>query len=1826
MKSVLIGVGGSGQHVVHAYLRMLDLANVAPETIPHVYIIDADAQLGQGKTDRSALAAQIGGLHARLVSPQSPENKAHFLVIRPFFQTDAESQPGRANEYFEVDKCPKYLADIFLTDDTSDGTHAGANDRSVDLAQGMMANAKIGSAAFAYKIMRSQSDPTGKLRAINFGVRSDDAQRKFDLFTDVGGARVAVVGSSFGGTGSGVIPALVRYLATLSGTNSPLMVRAFMTLPWFEIEPGGKSAAVTRHSVNPMSRNAALGLRTYLKELDSGLSRVNYVIAQFPAPDTVVREDNGNYNQGETPHVFNIALATSVRQFLGSTGGEDLGALAGDANKRKLYGMLTSSRAELEGKFDAQISPHLRFKCDKDENRPLADIVKDAELLALALEKAAEFIAPGKAQFRIEGADRHEQPLMLQDLCKDISRRENIPLSKSFFGKETVSDKVYLELSKALVAYSTTIRNSLLWLDAHRAENNRPHGIVFPPFTHLFSYAADSGSNSYQIVPASEDDLKKRWGMYDIQEVFSAQKNTVLGNATPRVAMAFNLFLNVFYQKQNIISRLSALLQAQPGASIFEVAARMFADTIIAEVRKAREKHARVIKDAEDETPAKDPLPGQQVFIRGISLQQYTPENTRLCSINKAELESDWGDRDTDSHQTLLSDHHPVSLRQLDPYLGITDSGAGRGFAALAEYADGRRIFPEPALRGIPNIVAPLLLQQWRLERRAAATVSKNPVSLDGVAKEIRSTEYGLYLHAARVVEAAFWMIFTGDKRLTLKVLNREAERAIEQSGFANLINQELRKIRPLHGAAANLLPTTVLVLSEPNAGTHQSPKETVVFVADSVCGWYLASNAAARKFFAQIIPELPSVKYGQGILESGWRGVNGVPTLDPDSYEGNLLYAFVEHWQTELKNEKWHNTLWAEPLRALCAELHSQVTYRNRGDSLPLALNAIGLLTFKTNTDKFADIQIKSPAILSIRDSLFIDNPVYFFSGDETKQDFIWTGLWPLKGSAWEYVNPPKPNSQPPVRVQLVKPSRSDLHERSAWKVQSIVMDLKGLGEYVVKSPFGEKPIPGSSENMELLEWAAAIWPHFQAPGWCHYLASGWWHTGYSVQLEDFDGLGNAFQIKPSEMELVFYGELFGTSATQFGEIGRANWGLPTKLRGVPRAFELCAKGRVLGSMPIHLAELPEKHGEAHACDVGLDFGTTNTCLAIKQGSRVAPVHLPLLPGEGLHSANGMSLPFLTVLITPKQKYTSEDVAQREFKTPRYPNFYFQTFNKFSQLGKAVSIPSELLNLKNSSFPGQSSYLDENTERFEKLFGIDLALHKRPDHHKQAIVSPHFTPLPPALGGLDGDMDALRFVDFLSNGLFGNFKWPDASTHGRTDGHYGFRTVYLEQVILAAAATLRWLRITDINRFVATYPGAFPESYKKSYSDHLSKITHYVFDKAGIQLKKSVALKSETLAALASADLSSKDITLTIDMGGGTTDVGVIVPSATRGQHKPIFSYMSSIMYAGNNLLQALLKSPIMGDILNPKNANAGKVSETPKPTADGLKTSFLRYKIRNGNEAEFNKPEFGHVTLAFFEGLFEYVFSLLSAVSKMPEFPQGKKINIYLFGNGFNLTKVFLGNPIEVVFDQIKEQAVLCGLLSKVTAENIAIRFDDDHSDKKQRRDPKLSLIQGALDLVPDVGEDQFHQLPYRDQVLLEVEKMGHGRVAVWYPCIEQLDAKGGVVKQFDAVTLGTAEDREKILKDRDFIQSLDLNLELVQQSFPLTSKYWKNTNVSVNTIFNSAPKLSYGAIGQYYLEGNPSRPESSFPALVLGALAEKTASIPEADNPAFVDDARY
>ena len=81
-RHVLIGVGGSGQHVVLAYLRLLALTQPSADAVPHLFVLDADASKARGGGKRSRLIDDIFDLHRELTMGQA--TPPDFGLIKPY--------------------------------------------------------------------------------------------------------------------------------------------------------------------------------------------------------------------------------------------------------------------------------------------------------------------------------------------------------------------------------------------------------------------------------------------------------------------------------------------------------------------------------------------------------------------------------------------------------------------------------------------------------------------------------------------------------------------------------------------------------------------------------------------------------------------------------------------------------------------------------------------------------------------------------------------------------------------------------------------------------------------------------------------------------------------------------------------------------------------------------------------------------------------------------------------------------------------------------------------------------------------------------------------------------------------------------------------------------------------------------------------------------------------------------------------------------------------------------------------------------------------------------------------------------------------------------------------------------------------------------------------------------------------------------------------------------------------------------------------------------------------------------------------------------------
>ncbi len=1731
--AVLIGVGGSGQHVVHAYLRLLALTNVDPTTIPKIYIIDAD---DSSAGEKESLSNQIEQLYTSLISTVKKDEQGqsektrNVKVIRPFYQENENHTPHDAANALGVSHVVDPLANAFLMDD---------GDRTVEVAKGMMANARIGSAVFHTKKIQSEIKRT---QTTNFG----------DFFNDVQGARVAIVGSSFGGTGSGVTPTLIRALEEIENDSErPTITQAFMTLPWFEIKKGKKndpSAAGTKNGISPMQRNAMLGLRSYLEE-SKIFTQSNYVISQFvtnQAPPE--REDNGNFNQHETKHVYNLILANSIQHFLSTDSLDDnfkAPNLDNPKQGRQILGLLLGEGEE-KGIFDATKSPHLRLHIGKDDNRSLQEIFMDANMTAFVLKKAAEAMRAARDSRRHElqvvGADQ-SSPLPTElkrllaaiDPSKVITEKGFMDKIKSFRSSDDVPDKfqpeVYTNLASSLENIATRLQFSIDWLYEHKVDTatHQKTGFIFKPENLTKEWEVNWKEYSFR-------DLKRR-----------AHANTIIvdgdGKAinSNKIAQAFFLFENIFFAGQTnsrngytVVFDLDKAKAAQPQKSIYDVAAELITKQIFEEVRAAR-----VTNPIDDSQDVNTDTKRTKLMLKADVMRQHAKSKKSLTP-RLATIEG--------LYQDIQSDYEMI-----DPYLGISAS-------SIEQLRAKTIVFPETALKGIPNIIAPLLLQNWRLElfdknKEVWSAHRPDPLTTDD---SLSSTDYGVYLHARRIIEAAFWLLFISNSSVQLATLGDDS-----QGFISTLLKKELAEFK---------LRNIKYYIHSNDTKTKGMP----LFLYDDKIGWYLAANQTARQFFASIMPDLPSVKYGHSKLDSLWRGeeYETQPTAKPETYDTGVISAFLGYLNELSHNPQFANNkpTWLKACDDLVADLQSKgfmsnnlanTSLQNSGIALPLLGQQAGI-TLKT---------LKGVENASLA-NLAIPNPILYYKTDTNDNMSPLQPkelLWPLKGEAWQYLVPPQDAINAFGEHKLL--SNND---RSVWSWESLILDFKGLGKKTFDRPFTD--VVGVDAREDQFLWSVGVWPNFVLDDWNYYIAIGDFN---SIEIKNIDL--KKHDLKAESVEFIFYGDVVEASAHQpnqkqivFKEIGRSFHAIPIKLKGIPRSVEIVLGKRVLGSVPIALNE--SVVAKSNPCKIALDFGTSNTCMAVNfEPNNANPKSLPLLEGQ----------PFEYKI---ESEYKSIELKNLTWSTGSYvasggkyyhellPTLFFQSFASPNQ--SVASIPSELLWAKGmgkalESADNRLKYLqDTNTgmpyyTEFSILKSFGGSSPEQCLSGQVPVVAPFWTPFPPVISDdLKGQLTGSTQNN--NNTYVEGFKWDS----GLSDKRYAHRAVYLENILVASFATLRLSGCRELTEVIATYPGAFSSKNidhkiadTVSYKTDISLIIEKLSQQTGVTVAQTsehepaIKLRSETCAALAGCSRERSEISLTIDMGGGTTDIGLIIPDKDQPNDTgKLKYYMASLRYAGTHLLDAIVNYDTVKKEKEGQNESVEKIK----------KALFLdwKLKLRAGKKIELgaDRPAYDRITHAFFEGLFEYVFNMLMAFKE--SLPRDKEVKVYLLGNGFKLAQVFCGLSADEAaeersfFTGMMTKAKECGLLDA----NIQLKLQ-----QPQGIDKKQALINGVFNIREEAEAGQ--QYAY-------IEQQGYGTEPLILPCV---------------LLSGQAKNQPYLQKHEDFINALEAKAvstsddwQQRKTAFKLTNNYWQHQNVNQSSLFTEAVMHEHASdFGKFYLE---------------------------------------
>lgn len=273
---ILIGVGGTGQTVIAAYLRLAELAGFEPAPF---YVVDSDKVTPLNKS-----LTKLRGNIPKTILDKMPRR----YLIDPFPTIDADSNNFGAL-FGNLTGDRKELFNCLFSEDAE----------LTPIRTGMYGRPSIGATSIRYKILKND----------------EDLQEMKDTLRG-GEKHIILVGSCFGGTGSGGVPMLASEFVNLKKQDGyKLKVDAITFLPWFRLEaPPGKmkedEKSLHIQLNSNFEPNAAASI-FYFKDKIRVLVDTLFLIGI--SDSSQVKRKSNEKNQEETIHILNVLAAILIQ-------------------------------------------------------------------------------------------------------------------------------------------------------------------------------------------------------------------------------------------------------------------------------------------------------------------------------------------------------------------------------------------------------------------------------------------------------------------------------------------------------------------------------------------------------------------------------------------------------------------------------------------------------------------------------------------------------------------------------------------------------------------------------------------------------------------------------------------------------------------------------------------------------------------------------------------------------------------------------------------------------------------------------------------------------------------------------------------------------------------------------------------------------------------------------------------------------------------------------------------------------------------------------------------------------------------------------------------------------------------------------------------------------------------------------------------------------------------------------------------------------------------------------------------------------------------------
>jgi hypothetical protein len=1638
MTQVLIGVGGSGQHIVLAYLRVLALGNATSAQVPHVFLIDADAQLEQNQGRKSQLVSDIKQLHDQLkqVDQNADQKPAEFEIIRPYNTTLASSSEVKVKDIVlgKSQYAPIEVQAFFNQDDLD-----------VKLSEGMHANPKVGSTVFGEKLANCMKSGVISVEELPTQI-SQQFGRLFAPHVTGSQAKplkVVVVGSVFGGTGSGIIPTLARNLSQVLGAGS-VAITTVTTLPWFSLKAGSNGQQGSALNEGRLQRNTSFALRNFQKQLntqDNSAVVSSVFIQSAPQWPIIERPSAGDFDQPEHPHVINLIAAHAVQQaFIGGS----------TFASGQMYVPVVHTEIEAnQGQFSPLYSDHLKFSHSNGQhNEHLWNLLVCSDMTAYILKVAADVLdqydqGSFEKYSKVDGLSaKSAQYVAILKLLDKIREAQGIEFESTkgtFLGigkKQYTPNKVAQSLAKALRQVSVQLSDSLTWINKLSVQEGST-GIQ--PVFNDYLFANVKGTEA-----ANAEKYKQIW---DRVVNSSDQTNVVQGEiAESRALKALQAMLEHSENDQK------NLIQTHKAAGRVDQLDQKIADLLARQLYSVlHSKYLKPISTIQQQLPA--PAFQQKTQTTGLSKTNLpvTPvENSTYGSFK-------WDATLTGEGSTWdeVDARHPRTLHWLEAYRSSQIYGNNSVHDIQVR---------EEGVQGVPNILSSFLIQEWRFEGYAASSIDSllHPAKLPLTGNiffsknnQFQSSKLGLYLHAQRVVEAAFWLLLSGSSEVQFK----EFDLSTPEGAYQTWLELELKSKG--WGSKIGMICTN-------------DDKATPLFLWNGLL-WCLAANRAAEEFFAKLLNtrDLPSLRCRYTDLFSRDSTPNADRQKSIDVFFASQLKVLKKQVEEAIQSRP---ELALSPLNTALAGILSDLPDVNVGvERLELTELSPALWLGRNLPIKglgaVKQLKALQSMLLSKLPFVLLDEAY----DDDAKPDAANISRFlPVKKEYWASLSNDSSNATSSMYVKLLG---TELCE-----VKHLDLCVPELGLHRLEKPFGEqKPLFVSNYQFT---FAVSVWPDFKTDGWQLYYLSCEFQSGL-----EFDKLKQYLKSNgySDQLRLNVYDEA-SCRAGQGGQ--KASFELtsiPVRVEFVPAVLELCCGDTVIATSPVQLKAV---HASAKLEAIGLDFGTSNTCMAMKpQGAK---------QGQNISLANTIDDSSAVEELLIYSSTFADETERKRLKGAK-ASFYLTRHDLVDE-EQSYTLPSELLlNVSNhqasQSLASQIQYLQTVVGKDQSKDTVQTITPPRLSDIR--VQAPVFTPLCQEFYGYNDPKSLEVSTQYIAQLIrssvgqvkliHGDIKWPQAG-----DGEYNLsqslRQVYLEQVLVSALARLKRQGYGSTDYLFITQPDAFAldnnnfaNSYPQKIADLIGQLTQYT----GFKFTKSQPIVvSETDAARQTVRLSESQSFVVIDMGGGTTDIAIQL-NCHEGKQK--LQFTSSIKWAGNALLSAVLGGSEGSEIRKHLEKNHLPAGQKDEDLAihDQLLLALLKKQIRSNapmmREMQGNVEKVTQVVRRFFEALYEYVFIKIKLLLQQAGFDLsalGDELNIVLQGNGFRLNDYFYHDTCSLPRLDDNNH-----LMPEVWQ---AVFANDDHRNQVQlklsyQKSSKQDMIaRGAMNSAGDLNQEGLYKEP--------------------------------------------------------------------------------------------------------------------------------------------------